>query len=549
MTTLHQRTILSSTGAPETVDWLRLELQTTRAVQSALMDRLAAVYTMLQDLNATPPPPPHGVAVPLSVSSSPPPDNGMPPAASDPPAVLDVPLEYRTQMEMYEKILRTMNGQIHLIQSASDSIVQSLKDHMQELRQDRDALERRLAMPVTPERARNHIQQPPLRHKSIEIEEDAAVLVRDDLQRLREENEQLRQQQKEQLERTEEQRWQWMEEKLSMQLEIERWKCGDAVVWSEEQRRWMQENREAVASCLDRVALLWDKADASVQTLEGTMLHNSQYRADAERPSVQEAALALQGQLKVSLMLMELKLRNNLSLLEMNASFNDDGRVVFTEDLRQELNTIQQQAMTAIEEVEIRSNGLIRTLKVQSLEESMRFREIHEAEVAGLRELATRQELLEEEITKIHLSSAEVGGGGGDPTKFSGTGDILVVDPETVQLLNSEVHRVVARLKEKNEMIGRLQVEIEEHQVRERTLMDELKRYMSEQADQEKREQERIMQLNAHHRGHYLYDDEEEESSDEGSSAYEEKTVEGTLDDDDFYAQGDEASNKGRDVV
>jgi hypothetical protein len=510
---------------------------------------------MLQDLNVTPPPPAED-AIPASVASSSLPDDGMPrspDAATEHPALLDFPHEYRSQVEMYERILRTMRDQIYLIQTTSDSIIQSLNDHIQELWRDRAAWERRLAEErgapplVTPEhRTPIHTKpegerppQPPLRHKSIEIEE--ALLFRDDLQRLREENEQLRRQQQEQLEHAEQQRRLWMDEKLAMQQEMERRKRGDPVVWSEEQKQWVQENRDAVASCLDRVALLFDKAEESVQTLEGTLMHNSQYRVDRDRPSVQEAALALQGQIKVSLMVMELKLRNNLSLLEMNASFNDDGHVLYAEDLRQELNTIQQQAMAAIEDVETRSNVLIRRLHVQSLEESMRYREIHEAEVAGLRELATRQELLEEEITKIHLSSNERGGGD-RPSERNGAGDIMVVDPETLQLLNNEVHRVVERLKEKNEMIGRLQVEIEEHQVRERTLMEELKRYMSEQADQEKREQERIMRLNAH----YRYEEEgEEESSEEGNSAYEERTIEG----DEFDDRGDEGSRKARDVV
>jgi hypothetical protein len=565
MTTLRhrkrpQRTISSLSSStrepPENVYWLQLELSTSQAIQSALMDRMASVFTMLQDLNAHPP---EGDVVPSSSL----PDDGMPhspEASSEHPAVLDFPGEYRTQIEMYERILRTMKNQMHVIQTASDSIIQSLKDHIQELLRDRAALERRWEAPpvlVTPDhRAPLSTRldgarppQPPLRHKSIEIEEEAAVLFRDDLQRLREENERLRQQQKEQLEHAEEERRQWIEEKRAMQQEMKRWKRGDSVVWSEEQRQWVQENREAVASCLDRVALLWDKTEESVQTLEGTLIHNSQYRTDADRPSVQEAALALQGQVKVSLMLMEMKLRNNLSLVDMNASFNDDGRVIYAEDLRKELDTIQQQAMAAIEEVEARSNVLIRKLHVQSLEESIRFREIHEAEVAGLRELATRQEILEEEITKMHLSSTE-GGGIDHPSERNGSGDILVVDPETVQLLNNEVHRVVERLKEKNVMIGRLQVEIEEHQVRERTLMEELKRYMSEQADQEKLEQERIMQLNAHHPDQYRYEEEEEEeSSEEGSSAYEEKTIEGTVDEDEFYELGDEGSQKARDVV
>ena len=522
MSALRKRRAVS-TDRP-TVLWLQLELQTTQAVQSALMDRMASVYAMLQDLNVG--------GEETTERRSP----------------LDDP--YKAQSEMYERILRTMHQQIHILQTTSDSIIQSLKDHIQELLQDQ--AERRRGedsssnggavhpLFVTPERGKHPTDppQPPLRHQSME-EGSQIMLLQDDLQRLRLENEQLRREQKEQMDHALEQRRQWRDEKLSLEEELERWKRGSDAQW--------EENRQAVTTCLDRVAILWDKAEESVQTLEGTMLRNSQYRADSERLSVQEAALAFQGQLKVSLMLMELKLRNNLSLLEMNVSFNDEGRVIFADDLRQELSAIQQESMTAIAEVEARSNVLMRKLNAQSMEESIRFREMHEADVAGLREMATRQEFLEEEITKIHLAST--GGGGDGLSKRNGSGDILVVDPETVQLLNNEVHRVVERLKEKNEMIGRLQVEIEEHQVRERTLMEELKRYMSEQADQEKREQERIMQLNAHHREHYRYED-DEENSEEGSTSYEEKTIEGTIDEDEFLEEeGDEKSRKQGDVV
>jgi hypothetical protein len=377
--------------------------------------------------------------------------------------------------------------------------------------------------------------QPPIRHKSIEMDNDIPpqnnILPDDIMMRLVDENEMLKlrnqhldQELIRERTRTRERFMLWTEEKVVLEKQLDTYK-RDAHVISAEQIHWVQENRDTTAAFLDRVSLLWDKADESVQTLEGTMLeimhstsagHSQHYRADAERLlSVQEAAVALHGQIKVSLMLIELKLRNSLAFLENDATLND-GRVIFANDLRLQLDAIQKETTDSMEEIETRTNKLIRNLNVQSIGESIRLRDMHESDVTNLHEMARRQELLEGEMTKIHIS--------GDKSIHPSSGEMLV-DQESLQLLNNEVNRVVERIKEKNESIGRLQAEIEEHKVRERTLMDELKRYMSEQADEQKKEQERIMQQNAHYRENHYF----EESTDEEISEYEDKTIDGTI--------------------
>ena len=279
--------------------------------------------------------------------------------------------------------------------------------------------------------------------------------------------------------------------------------------------------REVVLASLDRVALLWDRADQSIQGIESLMMevrpnHPSQ---DAERAlSVLETATLVHGQIKVSLMLIELQFRNSLACLEQDqsavadvASSSDDSA-----KLSEQVQTIKQEVMESVTKLETLLDEQIKELRGKSTEEASTIREMHECKAVDLRRLLDRQAELENEIARLQSAKSVEG-------KATVNAVEMLVSQRALETLQNEVLLVVERVKEKNEMIGRLNAVIEEHKVRERTLMEELKRHMKDQADRQMAEQQRLIDQRAQ------FDSSDDDSDSAGSSEYEEKTVDATI--------------------
>jgi len=276
------------------------------------------------------------------------------------------------------------------------------------------------------------------------------------------------------------------------------------------------EDREIVLEALDRVALLWDRADQSIQAIESVMMEvRPNPSQDAERAlSMLETASLVHGQIKVSLMLIELQFRNSLSCLEHDQSatraFSANGS---SKILADKVQSIQTEAVESISKIESLVDEQIKELRIKSEEESAAIREMHEGKAIDLRQLLDRQAELEKEIERLQSEKSA------DGRKLVPSAVEMLVSQKALETLQSEVLLIVERVKDKNEMIGRLNAEIEEHKVRERTLMEELKRHMKDQSDRQMAEQQRLMEQ------HAQYDSSEEEGSTAGSE-YEEKTVE-----------------------
>jgi len=307
---------------------------------------------------------------------------------------------------------------------------------------------------------------------------------------------------------------QWKREKADLEDQIDALK-------QEVEPLSVDKGREVVLASLDRVALLWDRADQSIQGIESVMMevrpnHPSQ---DAERAlSVLETATLVHGQIKVSLMLIELQFRNSLACLQQDqsgvadvASSSDDSA-----KLSEQVQTIHQEVMESVNKLETFLDEQIKELRAKSTEEASTIREMHECKAVDLRRLLDRQAELENEIARLQSEKNMEG-------KTTVNTVETLVSQRALETLQNEVLLVVERVKEKNEMIGRLNAEIEEHKVRERTLMEELKRHMKDQADRQMAEQQRLIDQRAQ------FDSSDDDSYSAGSSEYEEKTVDATI--------------------
>lgn len=301
-----------------------------------------------------------------------------------------------------------------------------------------------------------------------------------------------------------------------------------------------EQETAAMGSELERVALFYERADESIQALETIIMELRINHSDeaAKLVSTLEMASAVHSQIKLSLMLIELKFRNNMgSIVASLAANNPDVPVesAYSNGKRdvkyilQQIERMKQETSESIADVEALLTLQMDELRTKSMEESTHLRELHDSKVADLKQIQSRHAQLEAEIERYLSNPTDLKGSTGVVPAITATatttGSDVVVSQQALQTLQTEVLQVVHRIKEKNEIIARLTAEIQEHKIRERTLMEELKRHMREQADRQLAEQHRIMQQNARRMVSRQETDEDDEFSEEELSEYEEQTV------------------------
>jgi peptidoglycan hydrolase CwlO-like protein len=543
----------------EEVYWLRLELDTTRRAKEAVEDRMAELYRDVQEMQDSKP-------------------STKRPAIADATYVATL----QRQVEKYERMVRVLNNQIGLVRNSSESIVKSLKDEISDLMDEKVQTEMTLMNKLTevdkeksdlqkrvqslerqaektPKRAlawgkrnekleaeakklQEEVTELTLENKKLKLEvannrnlrsipnsksfaDNQVTVTEEELQQLIHEKEQLEEDLRRERTKSKENLNQFAKEKAKLSDKAEKLKNEMLLLRSTseaaERMNLIQQDRDETLDGLERVSTLWNRADEAVHGLESIIMElrprDDQPNEDRERLlSTLETATLVQGQVKVSLMLVELKLRNSLVCLkndqvQLGALAPPDS--AFSERLME----IQNEAMSSISKIEALVEKQIHSLGQQAASETELVRETMEAKVADMKQMLEKQEQLEEEIRRLKQSVNSTPQSGTE-RRSSEQALELFVSQQALETLQNEVLQVVEKVKEKNEVIGRLTAEIDEHKVRERTLMEELKRHMKDQADRQLEEQQRIMKENAKY----------EESDDESYTSdyeYEEKTV------------------------
>lgn len=488
----------------EELYWLKLELDTTRREKEAVEDRMAELYRDMQELQE---------------------DTRRSPVKS-PPVDATYVNDLQNQLKKYERMVRVMHNQINLVRNSTDNVVKSLKDEISDLMDDKSRNEVSLMNKLSDLEKQNkelafklevaEQQQkptvirlppsaapappPPRRLVTASIRsnghESATNLEQKEaeLKRLRAENRKVIGELNEERKNAKKAADQALEEKEKLTQKVDSLENELLVVRSSADvvntLERLQQDRTESLTTLERVALVWDRADESIHNLEHVM---AELRPTDERMSegqermlsTLETAALVHGQIKVSLMLIELKLRNNLSCLGNDRATL--GGIAADDVFEERLTAIQKESMDAIEQVGGLLNEQIARLEEQSVIESKFVKDELDAKVGDIRRMENIQKQLEEEITKLHDSTRSY-------TKEELSGDDnaeLFVSRKVLEQLQLEVLQVVERVKEKNEQIGRLTAIVEEHKVRERSLMQELKRMLAEQAKTEMEERQR----------------------------------------------------------
>lgn len=499
----------------EELYWLRLELDTTRREKEAVEDRMAELYRDLQEMQES-----------KSVKPK--------PANMDAAHVTQL----QTRLENFERMVRVMNSQLTLVRNSSDTVVKSLKEEISDIMDEKTKMELNLMNQVADmEKDRQELrmqvqvqaQRPDGARSSAAVIEPngSAGSDNDDNQLqaqvalLQAENTKLTKALSRQSKEASEKAAVVKQEKDALTRQVD--KLHDAMLSttrSPEQAIMaldqMKLDRNETMYTLERVSLLWDRADESIQRMERVLMElkprDDQVEDDESEHllSTLETASLVNGQIKVSLMLVELKLRNNLACIK-NDQLQLGSLSPADPAVSQRMLEIEMQAMAAIAEVQESLDSQIRQLDKQSVVETDYVKETMESKVTDLERMEALQHRLEQEITVLH-------------TQESGEHH---VSQKALEQLQGEVLQVIERVKEKNESIGRLTATVEEHKVRERSLMEELKRLMKDQSEHEFAERQRRVDSEMLRVDDEDDDDDEDEDGSycDDSTAYVERSI------------------------
>lgn len=252
-----------------------------------------------------------------------------------------------------------------------------------------------------------------------------------------------------------------------------------------------QERKETVET-LESVAAVWEKTDAAILSLEDTMDQlrpddDVAVKGDRERLlSTLETAALVHGQVKVSLMLIELKLRNQFQSLKsdklsMGWAGPSDEKVV------SHMKSIQTDVLKVLAQVETTLSGQIREMEGRALQETKVMKEAIQKRSTTLESMQTEHKALEEEIKQLRSSNKhstkDVSSHQKEVEKKSESvtsqGAVVNgINKGVLDRLQLEVLRIVERVKEKNEIIQAMKMKIEDQKSTEEKLKKELKRVL-----------------------------------------------------------------------
>jgi len=471
----------------EELYWLRLELDNLRREKEDVEDRVDSLYRDLKEMEGD------------DMLHEQPPSN-------DPEYVMNL----QAQVGKYMRTLGILENQTSMVKASCDEVVKSLKEEIADVMDDKIRMEMDLL---------NQLASLDSEKRELEMEFEEQMKLKDDkISDLKkgigvpDSSKAPAEKEKEEDLLSEISSLKNAKKKLEDELQAERNESDDAIARLEEANADLEQQIESMTSdlevmrqgaaaeavqvldaltrdrqetltTLERVAMIWEKADDSIQGLEDVMDElrphdEDNVHGDRERLlSTLETASLVHGQIKVSLLLVELKLRNQLSSLKNDKLRMGSGALGSDQALTERMKEIQQEALTALDQVEDSLTDQIKQLEHLTREETGQVKDNLEERTEELRNMQSQHRKLEAEISRLRAEEERRKLRDDEKPLENGKME-TAVSRAVLERLQSEVLTVVERVKEKNETIGRLQTSIDEHKVREAALKKELKRMM-----------------------------------------------------------------------
>ncbi|KAL3904636.1 MAG: hypothetical protein SGILL_009990, partial [Bacillariaceae sp.] len=461
----------------EGIYWLQLQLDTARREKDAAEERMAELQADLQEM------------VQLEENER----------SNTDLADTCVQNGLHQKLQKFETTMGVMENQLAMVQTSSGEVIKTLKEEIADLMEDRSgmeidllnqlsALDQEKQRTVLEYELRLNEQDETIAHLQSQNsggnDVDPLVL-KEEIKKLRVSMKTLQEQaEKERIESDEVIRW-MKDDKAKLQGELDAaledltvFRSGTgsggneaAVVLNR-----VAKEREALNSSMERLGEMWELADSSVSQLEDTMdklrpNDNAQVGGDGDRLlTTLESASLLHGEIKVSLLLIELKLQNQLACLK-NDKLTLGSEAPSDEAVTRTMEEIQKDALTALRQVESALSEQMKELEETAMTEAVETKAILKERVTTLEKMKTEYSELETEISELKISNH------GSNTSSSGEDTVLISAPVMNQL-HTEVLHIVERIQEKNETIQSLRKEVEESKSREDNLRKELKRQL-----------------------------------------------------------------------
>jgi hypothetical protein len=477
----------------EEIYWMRLEVDNLRREKEALEDRVQQVYRDIREEEVTP-----------DVVESP---NGY-----DSVYVMGL----QAQVGKYIRTLGILDHQIVMVKSSCDEVVKSLKEEIGDVMEEKCRMEmdllNQLAVLDSEKRELEIAYDQQTKFKNEQISalkqtasnaKDPSVLSGDtskdreeellseiiDLKEskkiLEDELEAERADADDAIARLEDANAELEQTIEAMNSDLEVMREGAATAEAIEVLDALARDRQETLTSLERVAMIWEKADDSIHGLEDVIVDlrkdETNDQGDHERLlSTLETASLVHGQIKVSLLLIELKLRNQLSSLKNDKLRMGHGDISADKDasVTEQMREIQKEALSVLDLVEKSLTDQIKQIEEAERDETEKMKEAIQQKTEELKILQAQHKVLESEVSKLRLKEEERNKQSTDEKPEDNDKAEVAVSKAVLERLQAEVLAVVERVKDKNDTIGKLKTLIEEHKVREAALKKELRRIM-----------------------------------------------------------------------
>eukprot|EP00934_Nitzschia_sp_Nitz4_P002264 Nitzschia sp. Nitz4//scaffold14_size191712//101308//103167//NITZ4_001726-RA/size191712-processed-gene-0.314-mRNA-1//-1//CDS//3329536936//2264//frame0 len=424
-------------------------------------------------------------------------------------------------IQQYEQVVEALEHQVSMVKTTAGEVVKTLKEEIADLMEDRATMELGLLNQIAAldsergvreeemaselqakdtmiQRLRSTIlTNPGVSSDTMDEYEEEIGRLMDQKKHTEERMHKLREESEETVQRLEHRnailKEQLDEAHENLEMAESAQPTGDLLEQVAMERQYINDSLEIVAG-------IWDKADLAVHSLQDSMDKlrpddDIQVKGERERLlSTLETAALVQGQIKVSLLLVELKLRNQLnSLKHDHASMGS--AAPSQENIVEKMESIEAGISKVLHQVEHTLTKQIAEMEASALEETKRMKEAIQQRSSALESMQKEHRLLEEEVNEIKRTTYETTTSTTTTTNVVGHVKLPDGIPQSVlDALHLEVMRVLERVKEKNALITALQLDVENHKQTEEKLKTELKRFVRKTVKSpEQRQKDRVV--------------------------------------------------------
>lgn len=481
---LHRRNVQHKEG----IYWLQLQLDTARREKDAAEERMAELHADLKAMLR--------IEEDNKVSSGSKQSNEFDADDTEPEK-----LKMKEKLEQFKTSIGIMENQMTMLKTSSGEVVKTLKEEIADLMEDRSQMEldllNQLATLDSEKRQSEVDYKQQLKTKDetilrLRAQGGLRLASSSDVDEMEDEINQLRQFKRKAEDVIERERMEADEvihrleedkSRLERRLQVAAddmamLKSGSGAKEAIKVLDRIAREREAISTSMIRVASVWELADASVLSLEDTLdqlrpYDDTEICGDREKLlSTMESAALVHGQIKVSLLLIELKLRNQLQCLKSDV-LTTGWAAPSDHEVERNMQEIQKNALTALSQVEAAMSVQMRQLEETALRETAEMKELLQQRVNKLAELQKHYKDLEAEVSTLKTSNSDSDCVAGARASQAGKPPI---SEAVLSQLRTEILRIIELIQFKNLTISSLKDEVELYKSREQNLRKELKR-------------------------------------------------------------------------